>query len=55
MRPMLRLRAGKKSAAKKYPPKYEKAIPLTLGIIAFFVAVLLVVIALVITGALPEM
>ena len=55
MKTMLRLRAGKKSAARKYPSNYEKVIPWVLGVIALFVIALMVVIALVIFNALPAM
>jgi len=43
MKTMLRLRAGKKSAARKYPTGYEKAIPWILGVIILFVIALMVV------------
>ncbi len=55
MKTMLRLRAGKKSATRKYPSSYEKVIPWVLGVIALFVVATVVVIALVIFNALPAM
>lgn len=37
-------------AKKQYPPFYEKAIPIALGVIGVFVVILLLVIAVVLAG-----